>query len=202
MFKDSEEILAVIEEFKRFVIEEARNNLRKPDSRGYIKDTTGKLANSIVGETKVSKNSIRLSFDMLATGTDGKKYGWFQDKGVSGKNKKYDPPFSYGDKMPPPRAFDKWVVRKGIAPRDEKGRFKGRSISSVGFQKSITFLIARSVFYNGIKPSMFFTKPFKKHFATLGKELQEKYGLTIVKLYEDMINESLKPNEYIKIKKL
>lgn len=202
MFKDKEEILAVIEAFKQFVIEEAKSNLRKPDSRGYIKDTSGKLANSIVGETKVMKNSIRLTFDMLATGSNGQKYGWFQDKGVSGKKKKYDTPFEYTDRMPPARVFDKWAIRKGIAPRDAKGRFKERSIASVGFQKSLTFLIARSVFYNGIKPSMFFTKPFKKYFATLGKELQEKYGLTVVKLYEDVINESMKPNKYIKIKKL
>ena len=136
-------------------------------------------------------NSIRISFDM-------DQYGWFQDLGVSGKKTKYKTPFSYKSKMPPPRAFDKWVVRKGFAPRDVKGRFTGRSISSVGFQKSITFLIARSIFFNGIKPSLFFTKPFQKHFKTLGTEISKKYGLSTVKLYEAMLNESLRNNKYIK----
>ena len=133
---------------------------------------------------------------MLATGSDGKKYGWFQDKGVSGKKVKYDTPFKYTNRMPPPRAFDKWVVRKGIAPRDASGKFKGRSIKSVGFQKSITFLIARSIFYKGIKPSLFFTKPFEKHFKTLGKELQEKYGLSMFKLFDDIMQESLRRQDW------
>ncbi len=191
---DDKKILLVIEAFKKFVIEESRNNLRKPNNKGYIKDTTGELYDSIKGVTKVMPNSIRLTFDM-------KPYGWFQDKGVSGKNVKFNTPFEYTDKMPPPRAFDKWAIRKSLAPRDSKGRFTGRSISTVGFQKSITFLLAQKIFYNGIKPSLFFTKPFKKYFATLGKELQDKYGLTVITLFEDIINESL-DTKNIKIKKL
>ena len=201
MFKDNDKVHKILEEFKRFIIEESKKNLKTPNSKGYIKDTTGKLSNSIKGETKVMPNSIRLTFDMLP-------YGWFQDKGVSGKNVKFDTPFSYKDKMPPPSALDKWVVRKGIHPRDSKGKFTGRSIDTVGFQKSITFLIARKIFFNGIKPSLFFTKPFKKYFSTLGKEVTKKYGIELMKLYEDIINESIQPNvktsskEYIKIEKL
>ena len=194
MFKEKDKVHLILEEFKRFVIEESRKNLRTPNSKGYVKDTTGALSQSIKGETKVMPNSIRLTFDMLP-------YGWFQDLGVSGKNVKFDTPFSYKNNPPPARAFDKWVVRKGIAPRDDKGKFKGRSIDTVGFQKSITFLIAQKVFYNGIKPSLFFTKPFKKYFKNLGTELTKTYGLELVKLYEDILNESLKANEYIKIDK-
>jgi hypothetical protein len=175
---DNTEILETIEKFKNLVIEEAKGNLQK-------KNASGNLSNSIRGETKVMANSIRISFDM-------DQYGWFQDLGVSGKKTKYNTPFSYKSKMPPPRAFDKWVIRKGIAPRDASGKFKGRSIQSVGFKKSITFLIARSIFYNGIKPSLFFTKPFQKHFKTLGAELQEKYGLSMIKLFDDIMQESLK----------
>ena len=175
---DNAEILETIEKFKNLVIEEAKGNLQK-------KNASGNLSNSIKGETKVMKNSIRISFDM-------DQYGWFQDLGVSGKKTKYNTPFEYTNKMPPPRAFDKWVIRRGIAPRDASGRFKGRSIESVGFKKSITFLIARSIFYNGIKPSLFFTKPFQKHFKTLGKELQEKYGISMIKLFDDIMQESLK----------
>jgi hypothetical protein len=175
---DNTEILETIEKFKNLVIEEAKGNLQK-------KNASGNLSNSIKGETKVMKNSIRISFDM-------DQYGWFQDLGVSGKKTKYNTPFEYTNKMPPPRAFDKWVIRRGIAPRDASGRFKGRSIESVGFKKSITFLIARSIFYNGIKPSLFFTKPFQKHFKTLGKELQEKYGISMIKLFDDIMQESLK----------
>jgi hypothetical protein len=69
-------------------------------------------------------------------------YGQFQDKGVSGKKKKYNTPFTYRDKMPPSKALDKWSVRKGLAPRDKDGKFISR--------KSLNYLIARSIYINGI----------------------------------------------------
>ena len=62
MFKDNDKVHKILEEFKRFIIEESKKNLKTPNSKGYIKDTTGKLSNSIKGETKVMPNSIRLTF--------------------------------------------------------------------------------------------------------------------------------------------
>ena len=79
--------------------------------------------------------------------------------------------------MPPPSKLDKWIVKKGIAPRTSGGKFKGRTISKVGFAKSIQFLIARSIFYKGIKPSLFFTKPFQKYAKGLPKELETAFAL-------------------------
>lgn len=177
---DNSEILETIEKFKNLVIEEAKGNLQK-------KNASGDLSNSIRGETKVMANSIRITFDM-------DKYGWYQDQGVNGiRTVKSGTPFSFKSKggkrglkgMPPPRAFDKWIKQKGIKGRDAK---TGRFITN----KSLTFLIARSIFINGIKPSLFFTKPFQKHFKTLGSELQEKYGLSMIKLFDDIMQESLK----------
>ena len=55
--------------------------------------------------------------------------------------------------QPPSRVLDKWIVKKGIAPRDEKGRFMSR--------KSISFLIARSIGRNGIQGISFFQKPLQ-----------------------------------------
>jgi hypothetical protein len=46
-------------------------------------------------------------------------------------------------KFPPLKALDKWIVRRGIAPRDKKGKFISRA--------SVKFLIARSIAKNGIK---------------------------------------------------
>lgn len=180
---DNSEILETIEKFKNLVIEEAKGNLQK-------KNASGDLSNSIRGETKVMANSIRITFDM-------DKYGWFQDQGVKGVKSNYvensNTNFSFKSKggkrglkgMPPPRAFDKWIKQKGIKGRDAK---TGRFITD----KTLTFLIARSVFQKGIKASMFFTKPFQKHFKTLGSELQEKYGLSMIKLFDDIMQESLK----------
>ncbi len=146
-----------LEEFRDKVVEESKKNLRKEGKGG------GQLENDLKGgEVKVTNKSLQFEIEMPY-------YGVFQDKGVSGVKKKYNTPYSYKQKMPPPSKLDKWTVRKGIAPRDEKGRFLSR--------KSLQFLIARSIFYNGIKPSLFFTKPFEKYAKGLPKELEQAFAL-------------------------
>jgi hypothetical protein len=135
------EVEKVLKKFKDYVIQQSRSNLTRTN-----KNSSKDLYNSIKGEVVSDKGFSIIGFSMA-------DYGAYQDKGVSGKIKKYNTPYSYKDKMPPPKAFDKWVVRKGIAPRNAKGEFQSR--------KGIQFAIARSVFLNGIKPSLFFTKPFE-----------------------------------------
>ena len=156
-----------LEEFKKYVIKQSRSNLTRTK-----KNASKELYNSIDGNIKVMKNSIYMDFVM-------EEYGLYQDKGVSGVKKKYDTPYKYTNKMPPPSKLDKWIIRRGLAPRDLKGRFKKRSIDKVGFQKSLAYLIARKIFFQGIKPSLFFTKPFEAGFKRLPDELIEKYGLDL-----------------------
>jgi len=160
---DSKEVQEAIDKFRKYVIQQSRSNLTK-----QRKNVNKSLYNSINGVSKVNKNSISLYFEML-------DYGIFQDKGVSGKFKKYNTDFSYKSKMPPSKVFDKWIVRKGIAPRNEKGQFMSR--------KSLSYLIARKIFREGIKPSLFFTKPFEKAYDRLPDEIIEAYGIDIVNLY-------------------
>jgi len=159
------ELQIELEKFRDFVIEEAKKNLSRLGKDG------GKLYDSIEGRVQANENSFEMEFSM-------EDYGIFQDKGVSGKRKKYNTEFSYKDKMPPPRAFDKWIVRKGIAPR-KQGKFASR--------KSLQFMIARGVYMNGIKPSLFFTKPFEKAFKQLPDDLIEAFGLDAVKLFNESI---------------
>jgi hypothetical protein len=159
------ELQIELEKFRDQVIEQAKNNLSRLGKDG------GKLYDSIEGRVKANENSFEMEFSM-------EDYGIFQDKGVSGKRKKYNTEFSYKDRMPPPRAFDKWIVRKGIAPRN-KGKFASR--------KSLQFIIARGVYMNGIKPSLFFTKPFEKAFKQLPDTLVEAFGLDAVKLFDESI---------------
>ena len=154
--------------FAKYVISQSRANL----TRGK-KNSSKDLYNSLDSEVKVSKNSFELSFLM-------EEYGVFQDKGVSGVKKKYSTPYSYTTKMPPPSKMDKWIVKKGIAPRDKNGKFISR--------KSLQFMIARSIFNNGIKPSLFFTKPFEKAFKNLNKDLVEAYKLDVEQLMKNTIN--------------
>jgi hypothetical protein len=50
-------------------------------------------------------------------------------------------------------------------------------------RKTLKFLIARSIYMSGIKPSLFFTKPFEAAFKRLPDDLIEKFGLDAEKLF-------------------
>lgn len=166
------ETLKALQKFRDLVVAEAKANLRK-----LGKDTSGKLSNSIKGEVKEMPNSIGVYFEM-------EPYGNFQDKGVSGTQRKFDTPYSYKTKMPPPSAFDKWIIKKGIAPRSATGKFKSR--------KGLQFAIARTIFKKGIKPSLFFTRPFEAAYKTLPDKLIDKYGLDAEQLLNEILDQNLK----------
>jgi hypothetical protein len=74
--------------------------------------------------------------------------------------------------------------RKGIAPRSATGKFQSR--------KGLQFAIAKSIFKYGIKPSLFFTKPFEEAYKTLPDTLIDKYGLDAEQLINEILNENLK----------
>ena len=156
-----------LEKFKSYVIQQSRSNLSR-----LKKNSSKNLYNSLKGEV-VNKDELhQVVFNM-------NYYGEFQDQGVSGKKKKYNTPYSYKSKMPPPSKLDKWIVRKGIAPRDKKGKFIDR--------KSLQFLIARGIFIKGIKPSLFFTKPYNDGLKRLPTEVQNAYGTDVEKYVVEMI---------------
>lgn len=136
----------------------------------------GNLQKAKGGKTNLEKS---LSFKVI-TSADGfsvqfymDSYGTFVDKGVSGtkvnrsfkdyKGRVISSPYKYTSKQPPSRVLDKWIVKKGIAPRDKKGRFMSR--------KSISFLIARSIKRKGIQGISFFQKPLMLGLKQFGKEM-------------------------------
>lgn len=162
----------VLDRFVKHVVSQAKKNLTTKN-----KNASKKLYNSIKGEAKAFPNSIGIYFDM-------EEYGFYQDKGVSGVKRKFNTPFSYKSKMPPPKAFDKWTIRRGIAPRGAGGKFQSR--------KGLNFAIARSIFEKGIKPSLFFTKPFEAAFKNLPDDLIEGYGLEVEDLFNDIMNQTFK----------
>ena len=95
---------------------------------------------------------------------------------------KYKTPFKYKkgkENAPPPRAFDKWVVRKGLAPRNKSGKFASRS----GLKFALSIFIQK----NGIKPSLFFTKPFEKAYKKLPQDLVDAFGVDAIKLFNESI---------------
>jgi hypothetical protein len=167
---EKDEQLIILEKFRDYVIQQARSNLSR-----LQKNSSKKLYDSIKGEVKVMPNSMRVFFDM-------EDYGFYQDKGVSGTKRKYDTPFKYTNKMPPPKAFDKWIVKKGIAPRGKGGMFAKR--------KGLQFAIARSIFEKGIKPSLFFTKPFEAAFKNLPDKMIKAYGLEAEETFDTIMKEN------------
>ena len=169
-----------LNKFAKYVIQQSRSNLTKGE-----KNVSKKLYNSLDSDLKVSKNSFELSFLM-------ENYGVFQDKGVKGKSsssKAPNSPFKFGSGRGKEggltQGINKWVRRKRFQFRD---RNTGRFMS----YDSTAFLITRSIYQKGIKPSLFFTKPFEKAFNNLPKELMKSFALDMEALLETTIKDNLK----------
>tara|TARA_R100000655_G_scaffold51323_2_gene89025 strand:+ start:564 stop:1115 length:552 start_codon:yes stop_codon:yes gene_type:complete len=164
-----------LNKFGKFVVQQARTRLTKGTKKG-TKNVSKKLYNSLDYLPYVKGEVIGVKFIM-------EDYGKFVDQGVKGLNPNRLPKGSrrYGQQQAPNSPFSfsggkggglrkgikEWVMSKGLKGRDKKGRFITR--------KSLRFLITRSIYLSGIKPSMFFTKPFQQAYKKLPKELQEKF---------------------------
>jgi hypothetical protein len=155
--------------FAKYVIQQSRSNLSKQN-----KNVDKKLYDSLDKEIEVGANSFRMAFLM-------EDYGAYQDKGVSGTQKKYNTPFSYKSKKPPLKPITQWVTKRRFQFRNkETGKFMS--------YQSTAFLVRNGIFKNGIKPSLFFTKPFEKAFERLPDELVEAYGLDVEQFLQYTIN--------------
>ena len=155
-----------LKKFRDYVIKERRTNLTK-----LKKNSSKKLYNSLKGEYKLMANSFSLYFSM-------EDYGHFQDKGVDGLKKSQGSEYSFKKGVPSKSmlgSLDKWIVRKGLAPRNKQGKFVNRL--------SLKFAIAKGIFNKGIKRSLFFTKPFEAAYKRLPEELVAKYGLDAISLF-------------------
>ena len=158
-----------LNKFAKYVIQQSRSNLSKSD-----KNVSKELYNSLGYNVEVTSKGAELGFSM-------EKYGEFQDKGVRGKSssaKAPNSPFRFGSgtgkKGGLTNSIDKWVRRRGIQFKDRK---TGRFLS----YQSTAFLISRSIYQKGIKPSLFFTKPFVAAFKRLPDELIEAYSIGLEK---------------------
>ena len=166
------EVQKELERFRDYVIKEARSNLTRSQ-----KNVSKGLYQSLKGNVKAMPNSLSIDFEMNL-------YGQFQDKGVKGvggvrettskykstNNKgkmwKQNAPqsefkFKIG-KKPSVKHFMQWSASKGLNP----------------------YAVRESVYHQGIKPSLFFTKPFEAAFKRLPDELVEKFGLDAMNLFK------------------
>ena len=172
-----DEVQKALDRFKDHIIAQAKRNLTNKD-----KNVSKKLYNSIEREVKVFPNSIGLYFSM-------EEYGAYQDLGVKGKksaSKAPKSPYRFGSgtgkKGGLTAAMEKWVTQRRIQFKDRKS---GKFMS----YKSTAWLMTRSIYSKGIKPSLFFTKPFEAAYKNLPNELIDKYGLEASKLFNDIIKQ-------------
>lgn len=179
---EKSEVQKELIKFRDFVIKESQRNLIK-----QRKNVSRELYDSLKGEVKTMPNSISIEFSM-------EDYGTYQDLGIKGKNSSSNAPRSpfkfgkgTGQKGGLTKAIQKWVKQRRIQFKDRKsGRFMSYN--------STAFIITRSIYSKGIKPSMFFTAPFQKAYKKLPQELVEKYGLDAVKLFNEQVDQIFKSN--------
>jgi hypothetical protein len=149
------EVENTILKFRNYVIQQSRSNLTKGK-----KNVTRKLYDSIKGEIVTENGFTIVGFKM-------DEYGSYQDLGVKGadpsqvsKNSKIrgqqapNSPYKFKRRIPS-APFEKWARFRGVRFRNAKGEF------AKGGYKSIGYIIAKNVWARGIKPSLFFTKPFE-----------------------------------------
>ena len=157
--------------FGKYVVKQSRKTLSRKK-----KNVSKELYNSL--EFKVVKTTEGFSVQFFMA-----DYGTFIDKGVSGTKKineyttydgrKVESPYKYKSKRPPASVLDKWIVRRGIAPRDEKCKFISR--------KSLQYLIANKIYTQGIQGISFFQRPLQ-----LG--MKDFYNQVGEAIKEDIIN--------------
>lgn len=162
-----------LDKFAKYVIQQARSNLTKKK-----KNLSKNLYNSLKYDLDEKDDGLYLTIYM-------DEYGEFIDKGVkganpslvkNGKQKAPNSPYRYKFKKPPHGFIMNWAKQRNFRLRDSKGRF------SKGNYRAIGFVLQKFIFAQGIKPSYFFTKPFKQAFKRLPEGLGEAFAKDIINI--------------------
>lgn len=191
-----DEVQKALERFRDHVIRQSRKNLTNQK-----KNFSKSLYNSLKGEVKTMPNSISLQFSM-------EKYGLFVDEGVKGKDpSKVSPNAKITGQQAPNSRYkfgsssmsgtwdkftnyiEKWAKKRNVRFRDKNGKF------SKGSYKSLANVIASNIYARGLKPSLFFTKPFESAYKNLPQELIEKYGLDAIQIFNEQIDAIINKND-------
>ena len=176
------EVEKILNKFAKYVIQQARTNLAKS---GKTKKSKA-LYDSLYKDIKVYKDSIDLIFG-------GEDYLPFVDLGVRGKNpSKVSPnakitgqqapnsPYKFGSGT---RAgtFEQFAERMSLFAKQRNIRFRQGKTGKFakGGYDSMGYVIAKNIYYRGIKPSFFFTKPFQRAFKYLPSELRDAFVFDI-----------------------
>jgi len=182
------EFKQAIEAYAKYVVQQAKSNLTKEKKGG------GKLYNSldyIIQQRRSSGGRFATGYSVEFLMED---YGVFQDQGVKGKDpSKVSPNAKIKGQQAPNSKFrfgsgksnktfkdfvnqmSAFAQRKNIRFRDDKGRYKK------GGYKSLGYVIASNIYNRGLRPSMFFTKPFEAGIKRFGDDIAVSYGNDVLK---------------------
>lgn len=165
-----------LDKFKASVIKQARTNLTKGD-----RNVSRKLYNSLKGEAKVYAKGYYLNFQM-------EEYGNYQDKGVKGKrssSRAPNSPYKFGSgkgkKGGLTEGIQRWVKARKFQFKDKKGKFMSYD--------STAWIITRSIYAKGIRPTLFFTKPFEAAYKRLPQELVNDLKIDLEKIFNYSIKQ-------------
>lgn len=164
------------------------NNFAKGVIAQAQRNKLSSVAQSLEYDLNVGPNSFGLEFKALP-------YADFVDQGVRGSkssSKAPQSPFKFGSgnysgtgkKFE--ESIDDWIKRRGLRLRDENGKFKK------GGRKTLNYLIRRSIYTTGLRPTLFFTNAFKQYFPLLPTELTEAYALDAEEMIETTFKDHLK----------
>ena len=167
-----QETKKVLNDFAKYVIKQSRSNLTK-GGKNFNKKLYDSLDYNIISDN----TGFILQFLM-------EEYGSYQDEGVKGKNPSQVSPNAKitGQQAPNSRfrfgsgtsrgTFKKFAQRMSVFAKAKNIRFRqSRGRFAKGGYDAMGYVIAKNIYSRGIKPSLFFTKPFNKRFETLPPEL-------------------------------
>ena len=173
--QEKAEIYKALDRFVKHVTSRAKANLTNGD-----RNVSKRLYNSIKGEVTINSERTTVKFFM-------EKYGDFQDQGVKGKNssaKAPNSPFKFGSGRGKEGglsdSIQKWVEARRL-------QFKDRKTGKFMSYRATASLITRSIYSKGLKPTLFFTKPYQAALKNLPQELAKEYGLEVKKLFKESI---------------
>ena len=165
-----------LDKFKTYVIKQARTNLSKGD-----RNVSRKLYNSLKGQAKVYAKGYLLSFEM-------EEYGNYQDKGVRGKRSNARAPKSpykfgsgTGAKGGLTEGIQRWVKARKFQFKDKQGKFMSYD--------STAWIITKSIYAKGLRPTLFFTKPFEAAYKRLPQELVNDLKIDLEKIFNYSIKQ-------------
>ena len=163
--------------YGKYIVRQAKRIIQQ-------KQSSGKLYRSLRYKLKEDLDGFDLKF--LSA-----KHGDFIQKGVSGRNvtrsyigidgKRKQSPYKFKSKTINTRVLDKWIIRKGLVPRDSSGKFQKRSVNAVGFRKSLAFLIGRKIASRGIKAMSFYSQPISWSYRKFHKDLEKNFKDDVLK---------------------